>query len=340
MKKQTILAETIDVTAQRAKYDECAKKLISQKVILAFILKYCTTEFAPYSVEYIMNGCIEGEPKIASKAVHRDQPDADIVPDTAIGGNESIKGLNTEDGSIMEHTVTYDIRFQACLPESGRTVELIINIEIQVDDTPGYPIVKRGFYYCSRMISSQYGTVFTDEHYEKLQKVYSIWICPSPAKKRRNSIRKYGIGETVVLGDVKEEKSDYDLMEVVLVHLGEAGEESGNEAVDLLNVLLSAETTPDEKKRILHEEYRIAMTTELESGVQHMCNLSEAIWQRGIEQGIERGIEQGIERGVEQGRLGMLFDLVRNNLLSVKDAALQADLTEECFKEKMRGSVK
>ena len=52
-------------------------------------------------------------------------------------------------------------------------------------------LVTRGFYYCARMISEQYGTVFTGEHYEKFQKVYSIWICPDPAKKRRNGIFRY-----------------------------------------------------------------------------------------------------------------------------------------------------
>ena len=32
---------------------------------------------------------------------------------------------------------------------------------------------------------------FVDEHYEKVEKVYSIWICPDPAKKRKNGIFKY-----------------------------------------------------------------------------------------------------------------------------------------------------
>ena len=39
---------------------------------------------------------------------------------------------------------------------------------------PGYPIIKRALYYCSRMISFQYGSEFTEAHYEKIRKVYSI----------------------------------------------------------------------------------------------------------------------------------------------------------------------
>ena len=96
----------------------------------------------------------------------------------------SKKGIN----SIQEHTIYYDIRLPAFLPEGNERVRLILNLEIQLDDTPGYPIVKRGFYYCGRMISEQYGTVFVDGHYEKIEKVYSVWICPDPAKKRKNGI--------------------------------------------------------------------------------------------------------------------------------------------------------
>lgn len=76
-----------------------------------------------------------------------------------------------------------------------------------MSDKQGYPLVKRGFYYCARMISEQYGTVFTDSEYEKIQKVYSIWICPSPEKKRKNGIFKYHTVEETVFGtsDVKPE---------------------------------------------------------------------------------------------------------------------------------------
>lgn len=49
-----------------------------------------------------------------------------------------------------------------------------INLEAQNDFNPGYPLLKRAVYYCGRMISSQYGTVFVKSHYEKIQK---IWEC-------------------------------------------------------------------------------------------------------------------------------------------------------------------
>ena len=78
------------------------------------------------------------------------------------------------------------------MPEKEGDVYLIMNIEIQNKNNPLYRLVSRGIYYCSRMISEQYGTVFKDMDYHKIQKVYSIWICPMPKDtKRKSSITRY-----------------------------------------------------------------------------------------------------------------------------------------------------
>lgn len=45
---------------------------------------------------------------------------------------------------------------------------------------------------------------------------------------------------------------------------------------------------------------------------------------------------EGIRMGKLEGKLEMLFDLVNDNLLTIKDAASRAELTEEAFAEKMR----
>ena len=280
MIRQTGLAQAIDIAGNRAKYDECAKKLLSYKAIIAWILKSCTKEFSQYEVQYICDNCLKEEVEVSTHAVHQDE----LGKDKKLGGDERIEGMNTESNSIQEHTIYYDIRLPAFLPKSNERVRLILNLEIQLDDTPGYPIVKRGFYYCGRMISEQYGTVFVDEHYEKVEKVYSIWICPDPAKKRKNGIFKYHTIEDIIYGEPYTKEENYDLMEVVILNLGDADKSSDLAILDLLNVLFSTTTTPEEKKRRLHNEFEIAMTAEFESEVQEMCNLSEAL----VEQGAER----------------------------------------------------
>ena len=56
-------------------------------------------------------------------------------------------------------------------------------------------IVKRNLYYCCRLVSSQYGTEFTNSHYEKIKKIYSIFICMNPPNYRKNTINQYSIQE-------------------------------------------------------------------------------------------------------------------------------------------------
>lgn len=91
-----------------------------------------------------------------------------------IDSDKSISGGNTEDNSLKEQTIYYDIRLNARTPGEKRSIQLIINIEAQLDTAPGYPIEKRAIYYCCRLISGQYGTVFSHSEYGKIRKVYSI----------------------------------------------------------------------------------------------------------------------------------------------------------------------
>ena len=114
---------------------------MAQKPILAYILKSALDEYAGYTVQEIAEKFIVGTPEVQRIAVHLDHPDKTEVhkmpdrPDHPDGAG----------GSGMM---------------SGELTEIFVNIEIQNNDTPGYPIPKRGIYYAARMISSQRGTIF------------------------------------------------------------------------------------------------------------------------------------------------------------------------------------
>ncbi len=143
------------------------------------------------------------------------------------------------------------------------------------------------------MISAQYGTEFINSHYENIKKVYSIWICMNPPKSRENSITRYYIAEENLVGSVKEQKADYDLMAAVMICLGKETD-SGTDLLKLLNVLLSTETGSQDKCQILEEDFHIRMTLALESEVSLMCNLSKGVEEKGIQKGIQKGIDKGI----------------------------------------------
>ena len=304
MKTQTVLSKVISTAGQKAAYDNVCKKILANKIILAWIMKSCLSEYRDCSIDEIVGQYIEGEPQISKTALHQDEQISDTAP--------TIKGLNTEDTSICEGTVTFDIRFNAVAPISGNLISLIINVEAQNDFYPGYPIIKRNIYYCSRMISAQYGTEFTNAHYEKIKKVYSIFICMNPPKNRKNTINKYSIKEDNVVGNTKEEKENYDLLTAIMLCLGDPEEKIDSEILRLLEVLLSSKRTVEEKKQILEKEYDIKMTETIESEVSKMCNLSD---------GVERqGIEKGLQQGLQTARYEAVKNLMKNLNLTCEQA--------------------
>ena len=123
--------------------------------------------------------------------------------------------------------MTFDIRFNAVAPISGNLISLIINVEAQNDFYPGYPIIKRNIYYCSRMISAQYGTEFTNAHYEKIKKVYSIFICMNPPKNRKNTINQvFDYKKIMLIGEFKRRtKKIMILLTAIMLCLGDAEDE-------------------------------------------------------------------------------------------------------------------
>ena len=61
--------------------------------------------------------------------------------------------------------------------------------------------------------------------------------------------------------------------------------ESGAACTAFLNTLLSFSLMPEEKEHILKEEYGISMEMKIREELEAMCNLSEAIEERGVERG-------------------------------------------------------
>ena len=188
MEMETTMAQGLHITDENAGYDAACKRVLSEKAILARIMKACLEEYKNCDVNDIAGKYIEGQPQVS---------EVPVLPDES---GSVISGMDTEDKSIREGSVTYDIRFRAVVPGTEEQIGLIINVEAQNDFYPGYPIITRGVYYCCRIISSQYGREFTGSHYERIKKVYSIWICMNPPKYRKNSITRYRLVEEQLVG--------------------------------------------------------------------------------------------------------------------------------------------
>lgn len=322
------LGHVIGQTENEARYDKATKKLLANKIVLAHIMKGCVQEYQNCTVEEIAEKYIEGTPEVGSAGVH--------VDDTNRETGDMIHGSNTEDSTLTEGTIYYDVRFDAVAPRAKadgqeERICLIVNVEAQNKFNPGYPLVKRAVYYCSRLISAQRGSVFGKSEYGKIKKVYSIWVCTRPPEKFENTITRYAIQPETIVGNAVETSDNYDLLSAVMVCLGKPGTKNYAGVLKFLEVLLSSRAA-EEKKKILTEDFGVAMTETLEQEVREMCNLSQGVKAEGIQQGIAQGIQKGLAEGIEIGEVRMLVKQVRKGRLTLEQAAEDAGMTVEQFK--------
>jgi len=271
--------DTIDdvyLAGKNTEYDAAAKKLLSSKKILAWILKYCVEEFKDCSIADIRERYIIGIPETASVPVLPDETNG-----AAMVNADRISGERTEDTSVTEGKVTFDIRFRAITPHND-LVQLIINIEAQRSRHTSYPLLKRAMYYVSRLISSQYGVDFDKAQYGKIKKVYSIWLCMD-APDDRGGITRYRMQEEPEYGNILNEKEDYDLQQVVMVYVAHARADMENRLLNLLGELFLSEDSANMKKAALIDHYDIDLNDDEERLVSTMCNLSVGLYEKGME---------------------------------------------------------
>lgn len=62
MEKENHLARVISQTGAKAEYDAACKRLLANKVILAWIMKSCLEEYQDCTVEEIVEKYIQGMP--------------------------------------------------------------------------------------------------------------------------------------------------------------------------------------------------------------------------------------------------------------------------------------
>ena len=304
---KTNVYRELDTAKDNVRYDEYVKRVLSNKYILAWILKSTTEEFKNYSIETIAMKCIEKDIQIGEIPVYPGATNTRVPPSGGIQkDNESIHqkphmitGDLTESRIPGEGTVTYDIRFRATVPGEKDSILLIIDIEAQQSFYTKYEMITRGIFYAARMISAQLDTEFTNSDYNKLKKVYSIFICMNAPKYIGNTICEYKITKHDLIGSMPDKKYSYDKMSVIMVCLNETMDKSSDGLLHLLNVLLSIDMQPDRKAAILNNIYDITVDDSLEKELNVMCNLSEAIEKRGEERGEKRG-EQRMSALIKQ----------------------------------------
>ena len=263
------------------------KELLADIQVLARIVKHTVVEVENLSIEQIMD-CID-----------HDSICIGMVPvEPGLTNMGRVDSVQTEDAVPNEGYVTYDIRFMLIVVELE--LEIIINVEAQRSmaySTLGYHLENRMVFYLSRLISSQKGINFVNSEYDKIKKVYSIWICMD-ADDDGDSISRISLKQDTLFGMPYGFK-ELDKMcgMVIRIRNNNNVAESKNKLIAMLEDVLSSEDS-DVKKHKLEDKYDMKMTTELEGRINGMCNLSDVVEERGIERGITGLVEVLREMGI------------------------------------------
>ena len=289
--------------------------------VLARIVKHTVVEVENLSIEQIM-ACID-----------HDSICIGMVPvEPGLTNMGRVDSVQTEDAVPNEGYVTYDIRFMLIVMELE--LEIIINVEAQRSmaySTLGYHLENRMVFYLSRLISSQKGINFVNSEYDKIKKVYSIWICMD-ADDAADSISRISLKQDTLFGMPYDfPKLDKMCGMVIRIRNSCNVTESRNRLIAMLEDVLSREDS-DVKKRKLEEKYAMKMTLELEGRINRMCNLSDVVVERGIELGIQQGMQQGMQRGIK-GLVDILSDMGTPKEVIVQKIMEKFSMTEEKARE-------
>ncbi len=289
MEELTGLGKAIIGTDQdKIHLDLTVKNILAYKPLLARIFAEVVAECRDMDYDAI-EACIEGDVMVSKVYVDSGLTNA----------GERIDGLNTEAYLNEEGLDKYDIRTYLRIPGSSETecIKLLVNVEAQNDDKPGYDIPLRALFYCCRMISAQQGIEFTTDRddpvkFGNIKKVYSIWLCTETAQCRANSIEKYGISKDFLVGS-NSDNPRYEILTAIIINISGKHDTDGtsSELIRMLTDLFDERLNGADKISKLKDDYGLKLTWEVESEVQEMCTYATAMENKGIEKGIEKGLK-------------------------------------------------
>lgn len=269
----TEIKNAVSATDQDAQYDDKAKRLLGNKIILAHILVKTVDEFKGMNPKDVVS-YIEGEPFISVVPVEPGLTNIEKIPSNdGLENGQRIVGMNTENAEINEGLVRFDIIFYVRMKDG--ISQVIVNVEAQKDEPSGYHILNRAVFYVSRLVSSQKERDFVKTNYNDIRRVFSIWVCMGMDE---SSMAYVHLAKDDLLGSYPW-KGRLDLLNIVLIGISNELPEHDEkyELHRLLSTLLSMELTVDEKLGIIEKEYSIVVDDRIREDVSAMCNLSQGI---------------------------------------------------------------
>lgn len=201
--------------------------------------------------------------------------------------------IHTPDGNAIRLDVLFELK-----TPGNKPIRIEVNLEGQSKRRQSYPLLNRAVYYNASLIHDQKGKYFQGDHYEKMNKVYSIWFILSPRRNEMNTIIRHHMVPENITGSASSECHRCDMMEIIEVNIGETVDQN-NKLLGILNTLFSKTLDADERIKILNENYKIGLSEYLVRGVRDLSmvtydpTMDEEILMDYIDDRIDEMIDAG-----------------------------------------------
>lgn len=152
------ILQELETTA--VQYDEHVKRILSNRYILAWILKCTTSEFSKLSIKQIAEECISEDIFISKVRVMPGKTNTDVEKT-----RERIVGTNTEDKIPGEGEIYYDMRFSAYAPDKEEVIVGLLNTLLATDIEKDEK---------AKILSADYGINIKDDFGEEIEHMCNL----------------------------------------------------------------------------------------------------------------------------------------------------------------------
>ena len=321
-----IANEVMSIKEGEEKYDYALKQLLSNKEFLSRILKRFVKEYEPYSLDEIKTKYLEHTvPMISKVGVEKNT-------------TNQIEGINVEDKSSNEGNISYDILFKVRYPAKKKSpddkkkyIGMYIDLEIQGDKYPGYPLETRAVYYAARRLGSELTKIDKHTNYGSLQKVYSIFLVMGDdvPVAERGTATLYEMEKTDIIGSVEVPENWYDLISVIMIRIHDKMN-STDETLSILQTVCSGLMSKQEKLDTLKRQ-GVKVTDTIEKEVTDMSTLENKYRAKWTSEGEAKGRAEG---NAKEANIILMAvqNLIRNTgCSSVDEACRQLGFTTQMY---------
>ncbi|MBR4899748.1 MAG: hypothetical protein IKZ46_02325 [Victivallales bacterium] len=274
--------------------DNWAKGLFTIKNVIARLVKACLPDFAPFPEETIANECLD-----------------DFQDKTGQFHSEFAKGLPPQrplpNGAQMDCDLLFELHPPNCM--IGKLSSQLLNIEVQNDSRQLDRCIGRGMLYASGLYYMEYGAIYTYPRFEDSWPVNSIWVCPTAPLHRQGTLLDF---RTTV--NCKPNSAyclspqSYDKIRLTFLNVSSDSGLGKKDIFGFIWALMTASLSPEDRKRILQEEFNMQMTQPIEETIDKYELFLDLYGRKRYADEMQRNRMEGIAEEREIIALNMLKD--------------------------------